>query len=501
MSPFLLLFGAVGLSRAGALDALPSLSGPGVGQGPTVAIPAGDLNGDGLGDLVVGVPGDDGGAGHESGAVYLVLDVASLAPFTPLTEVGVPLRGETAQAYAGSDLAALGDTNGDGLDDVAIGAPEASIDGKPAVGKVYVLSGGDAPSVETSLGELPYVHGVEEWGRLGARVYTTGDVNSDGRADLAVGAPYPTPSGDLGVGYAALMLTPEGGFSGTTRVNVEYSPSGTPETTADEVWLVFDSGTLFGRALAVLPDVNGDARPEWLIAAPGVGARDEVPPPPADTGRYGGAGGVNGHSTGSVYLFAGRTRTERQDAPFVTAEDALGEISGVGFEELAWVIVPTPSGGALLAAPESERVYHFTTLTGSQTSDDAVGVLRGFDTQLTGWGLALWDDAEPAVLLSEPGHLGGVGRVALLPLPVGEMSAQDDAIGLLDGCQPEGLAGASVRAASFPDPRGDDRPWAVITAPRASARAWQDGLVYILPADTDAWDAACGEVLYPEVED
>jgi hypothetical protein len=45
MSPLFLLFGAVGLSRAGALDALPSLSGPGVGQGPTVAIPAGDLNG------------------------------------------------------------------------------------------------------------------------------------------------------------------------------------------------------------------------------------------------------------------------------------------------------------------------------------------------------------------------------------------------------------------------------------------------------------------------
>jgi MYXO-CTERM domain-containing protein len=409
--------------------------------------------------------------------------------------------GETAQAYAGSDLAALGDTDGDGLGDLAIGAPEASIDGKPAVGKVYVLSGGDTPAQDTSLGELPYLHGVEEWGRLGARVYATGDVNSDGSADLAIGAPYPTPSGDVGVGYAALMLTPEGGFSGTTRVNVNYSPSGERETTADEAWLVFDSATLFGRALAVLPDLNGDSRPEWLIAAPGVGVRDEPSPPPVDTGLYGGAGGVNGHSTGSVYLFAGRARADRQAEPFVTPADAIGEITGVGFEELAWMIVPTPGGGALLAAPESERVYHFTTLTGLQTSDDAHGVLRGFDTQLTGWGLALWDDVEPAVLLSEPGHLGGVGRVALLPLPEGEMSAQDDAFGILDGCQPEGLAGASVRSGSFPDAKGDDRPWAVITAPRASARAWQDGLVYLLPADTNAWDAACGEVLYPEVED
>lgn len=500
MSPLLLLFGAAGLSRAGALDALPSLSGPGVGQGPTVAIPAGDLNGDGLGDLAVGVPGDDGGAGHESGAVYLVLDVASLTPFTPLTEVGVALRGETAQAYAASELAALGDSDGDGLDDLAIGAPEASIDGKPAVGKVYVLAGANTPLSEGGLGELPYVHGVEEWGRLGARVYAPGDVNNDGRADLAVGAPYPTPSGDIGVGYAALLLSPESGFAGTTRVNVSYSAASGGETTADEVWLVFDSGTLFGRALGVLPDQNGDARPDWLIAAPGVGARDELATSD-DTGRYSGVGGVNGHSVGAVYLFAGRTRAERQEDPFVTPDDAIGEISGVGFEELAWVIVPTPAGGALLAAPESERVYHFTTLTGAQTSDDAAGVLRGFDTQLTGWGLALWDDEEPAVLLSEPGHRGGVGRVALLPLPEGEMSAQDDALGLLDGCQPEGLAGASVRAASGPDPYGEDRPWAVITAPRASARAWQDGLVYILPAVTSAWDAACGDVLYPEVPD
>ncbi|MCK6521581.1 Ig-like domain-containing protein [Myxococcota bacterium] len=501
MSPLLALFAAAGLSRAGALDALPSLTGPGVGQGPTVAIPAGDLNGDGLGDLAVGVPADDGGAGHESGAVYLILDVAALTPFTPISDAGVALRGETAQAYAGSDLAALGDTDGDGLGDLAIGAPEASIDGKPAVGKVYILTGANTPVVDGELGALPYAHGVEEWGRLGARVYATGDVNNDERADLAVGAPYPTPSGDVGVGYAALLLTPEGGFSGTTRVTVEYSAAGTRTTTADEVWLYFDSGTLFGRALAVMPDLNGDTRPDWLIAAPGIGMHDHGAPPPPDTGRYTGADGVNGHSTGSVYLFAGRSRAERQEEPFVTPTEALGEISGVGLEELAWIIVPTPSGGALLAAPESERVYYFTTFTGSQTSDDADGVLQGFDTQLSGWGLALWDDTEPAVLLSEPGHLGGLGRVALLPLPEGEMSVQDDNLGMLDGCQPDGLAGASVRSASGPDPKGEDRPWAAITAPRASARAWQDGLVYVLTADSTAWDAECAEVLYPEAPD
>ncbi len=149
---------------------------------------AGDVDGDGLADLLVGALYSDAG-GEDSGAAWLVLGADVVAGGTfGLADVGVALVGEAAGDHAGRQLAAAGDVDGDGLDDVLVGAlynDDAATD----AGKTYLLEGSTLIGGSASLAAADVVLlGEAEWDRSGSSVASAGDVDGDGLADVIVNA-------------------------------------------------------------------------------------------------------------------------------------------------------------------------------------------------------------------------------------------------------------------------------------------------------------------------
>ena len=142
----------------------------------------GDVNGDGFPDLVVGAYGNDF-KGVEAGKVYVVH-----GPVEGTLQLGnsdAVLTGEEPEDKAGMGVGFVGDTNGDGNDDIAVGAPHAQEVGNNS-GKAYLLRG---PLVDGSLANADTVFLLEESSVLVGYSLDGGDFDDDGYADLAIGVP------------------------------------------------------------------------------------------------------------------------------------------------------------------------------------------------------------------------------------------------------------------------------------------------------------------------
>ncbi|MBU4063925.1 MAG: integrin alpha, partial [Alphaproteobacteria bacterium] len=205
---------------------------------------AGDVNGDGFDDLIVGAPlGDDGGS--LAGEAYVLFGSAGflgtnvsghqVIDLTNLSAAqGFIVQGDWADDQAGRSVSSAGDVNGDGFDDLIVGA-HRSDDGGIDAGEAYVVFGGaggfgiadgagrqviDLTTLTSAQGFI--IQGDADGDFAGYSVSSAGDVNGDGFDDLIVGA-YGGDDGGDGAGEAYVVF---GGATGTEST-VAVSRTGT----------------------------------------------------------------------------------------------------------------------------------------------------------------------------------------------------------------------------------------------------------------------------------
>ena len=232
-------------------------------SGTSVAI--GDINNDGIDDVIIGANGADPPGKLNAGETYVVFGPLS-AGTIELSAADITIYGIDGRDHSGVGVGS-GDINNDGVDDLIIGASSAAPDGKVDAGEAYVIFGPltGTPSVIDLATSPPHitVKGISSMGKdhgdnLGDSV-GSGDINNDGKDDLIIGASHADPGGKDNAGETYVLFGP---LTGTPSViDLATSP---PNITIGGI----DAGDVSGAGVAG-GDINGDANADLMIGAPG----------------------------------------------------------------------------------------------------------------------------------------------------------------------------------------------------------------------------------------
>jgi len=333
---------------------------------------AGDINGDGIDDLIIGADKADSSA-ENAGSSYVVFGTtsgfaATLALSSLVGSNGFRLDGVGESDRAGFSVSGTGDVNGDGIDDLTIGAPFAGPNGTNS-GSTYVVFGKttsfdatlDLSGLDGSDGFR--LDGVAAGDRSGLAVSAAGDINGDDVDDLIIGAFGARPNGNFsGSSYVVF-----GSNTGLDAIVTLSSLDGTNGFRLDGA----SANDYSGVSVSAAGDINGDGVDDLIIGA------DRADP--------------NGDNSGSSYVVFGKTTDF--DAIVALSDldgfdgfrldgtakfdnsgrsvSAAGDVNGDGIDDL---II-----GANSASPNATYSGSSYVVFGRTTSFDATVALSGLD--------------------------------------------------------------------------------------------------------------------------
>jgi len=233
---------------------------------------AGDVNGDGLDDLIIGADRSDPYGKYEAGESYVVFGSSSgFAPSVELASLngsnGFKLNGINGGDFSGRSVSSAGDMNGDGVDDIIIGAVYADPNGKSAAGESYVVFGSSSGfNASLNLASLNgsngfKLNGINGGDFSGRSVSSAGDVNGDGVDDIIIGAysAFGTTGPRAGQSYVVFGST--SGFSSSVELASLNGSNGF-------MLRGFGPYDFSGRSVSSAGDINGDGIDDIIIGAP-----------------------------------------------------------------------------------------------------------------------------------------------------------------------------------------------------------------------------------------
>ena len=347
---------------------------------------AGDVNGDGYADVIIGEPVNDDST---KGVAYLYLGSTTGLAVSPAWSA----EGNQEGTWFGDSVSTAGDVNNDGFDDVIVGASRYSNDENDE-GAVFVyLGSADGLSrVACWMAESDQVDSG-----FGASASTAGDVDGDGYADVIVGSPWYVVS-EIKTGAAFVYMGSTSGLA----VSPSWSVEGNQEN------------ALFGHPAATAGDVNGDGFDDLIIGARWYDNGEE------DVGAaFVYFGSIMGLAANPAWSAEGN----QADAHFGGSVSTAGDVNGDGFDDVvvgassynngeffegaAYVYLGSASGLAANPAWSAEGNQADAHFGGSvSTAGDING--DGFDDVVVGaWGYDNIEEDEGAIFVF-PGTTKGV---------------------------------------------------------------------------------------------
>ncbi len=342
------------------------------------ALATGHLNGDAFADLVIGTPFEDVGSATHAGAISVFL--GGPGGITPVgnqnfnLDTGNMAGVATDGAHFGAALT-TGDFNGDGRDDVAIGAPDEDVDDAIGIaedaGSLTVMYG--AANGLTTTGNLfwteatPGVNSTPSLFDQFGVALASGDFNADGRHDLAVGVP----------GETALINSAAG------SIHVFYGSAAGITTTGEQFFHQLNAGGFlepneaFGSSLAAA-DFNGDGRDDIAIGTPEDG---DVLLNNDDFGvvniMYGSGGGITTSGAFQIKQEDLGTGESSEENDHFGATLGAGDFNGNGRADL---VIGAPDEDIGITVLDTGRVWTLygttTGFTGGQSwGQDTSGIL------------------------------------------------------------------------------------------------------------------------------